>query len=343
MEKDKELRESPTGNSFLTQFTECPKRWAFKYLFHWIPDKDKGSKDYLVFGQAFHLFKEFFYLNPGKIAEYFERKKAGSELPLPGLDIGEQYIDSFSEAFMEAEGQLLKKRLELAISIWLETYGEQEHQRYEVIGAEMESVLELPNNFKISVRYDAVLKDRETGYVYIFDTKTTRRSINEPIEKYRFSPQPLIYCASVMQSDFPWKADFRGWITDAIFQRYYVRDGWRTEVKRSESVFYTQAEIEEFLKSLVLLTDEMLFCTERFLNDNVSLGESFRMDRNACRNAYGKVCPYYYDCMREWKKEDISADPPEGFTKTEWSGHDIINYQLSGIFKNETKNFKRLG
>ena len=177
------------------------------------------------------------------IEEWFSQKiDSDSIVPLPGLTKGLEYLQKYSSSFDVNTNQELKERLETAVDIWLNAYGKTEHERYEVIGTELENVLILPNNFKISVRYDAVLRDNETGFVYIFDTKTTRASLTDTIEKYRYASQPFIYCASVIKSDFPWKSDFRGWITDAIFQRKYVRDGWRTEIKRSETVQYTETE-----------------------------------------------------------------------------------------------------
>jgi hypothetical protein len=231
----------------------------------------------------------------------------------------------------------LKERLEKAIDIWLDKYGKTEHERYEVIGTELENVLTLPNGFKITVRYDALLRERETGYVYIFDTKTTRASLTDTIEKYRYSSQPFIYCASVMLSDYSWKDDFRGWITDAIFQRKYVKDGWKCQIQRSESVFYSNTEVTELLKSMTLITDEMMFCTDGFLNDDKLLGESFRMDRSKCYQRFSGLCPYYHDCMKIWSKNDIEKDPPENYNRDKWSGFNVIQNNLSGIFKNETE------
>lgn len=324
MSKTKEgPRESPTGNSFLTAFTECPKKWAFKYLMQWIPEKSKVTKDYFVFGQAFHLFKELFYTNPDE------------KNPFRFVETGLTYIDDNSNGLDDETINLLKERLPIAVEIWLKEFSN-DHERYEVIGAEMDNVLVLPNNFKLSVRYDTVLRERSTGFVYVFDTKTTRAPLSDMIEKYRYSAQPFIYCASIMQSDYAWKSDFRGWITDAIYQKKFVRDGWRTAVKRSEVVFYTEKEVQEFLKSLTLLTDEMLFCSERFLKDGESLGESFRMDRNKCFQKFNGLCPYYHDCLKGWSKND-SSNPPESYSKDLWTGFDAIQTGLSGIFKNETK------
>ena len=323
--QETEIRESPTGNSFMSAFTECPKKWAFKYLMQWVPDDSKTARDYLVFGQAFHLYKEWFYLN----------KEEASQNYLTGVPASLEYIEKFKNTFSDEIISELKERLQIAVDIWVKEYGLKEHDKYEVIGVEMLNILTLPNNFKLSVRYDAILKDKETGFVYIFDTKTTRASLVDTIEKYRYGPQPFIYCASIMRSDFPWKNDFRGWITDVIFQRKYVREGWRTEVKRSEAVFYTEQEITELMKSYTLLTDEMLFCTDRFLNDKKPLGESFRMDRSKCYLKYQGLCPYYYDCLKNWTSKDVGK-PPVGYSADNWTGTQIIQNNLSGIFQNET-------
>lgn len=335
MKTKEEPRESPTGNSFLTQFTECPKKWAFKYLMQWLPDKEKSSKDYLVFGQAFHLFKEWFYLNPLMIEEWFSNKiDSDSVVPLEGQEKGLEYLRKYSSSFEKSVNKELEERLETAIDIWINAYGKEEHERYEVIGTELENILTLPNGFKISVRYDALLRERSTGFVYVFDTKTTRAPLIDTIEKYRYNSQPFIYCSSIIKSDFEWKNDFRGWITDAIFQRKYVKDGWRIEIKRSEPVLYTESEVNELLKSLTLLTDEMLFCTESFVNDKKTLGESFRMDRSKCYAKYTGLCPYYYDCLKKQTFEDKN-EIPLTYSQDKWTGFQVIQDNLSGICKNE--------
>ena len=79
----------------------------------------------------------------------------------------------------------------------------------------------------------------------------------------------------------------------------------------------------------------MLFCTESFINDKKSLGESFRMDRSKCYQKFSGLCPYYYDCLKK-HSYDNRNEIPLTFSQDKWTGFQIIENNLSGICKNET-------
>jgi ATP-dependent helicase/DNAse subunit B len=172
----------------LSLYQKCPRAWALKYLVGY-REKDEDKSDALSLGSAIHeAIEEFF--KTGKIDFKFE----------------------------ELHDDALILRAQKMFSVWVQNWIDWE-DKWELLQLEQEYQLNLTANFVITMRVDRIMKSKETGFVYIVDTKTTGASLEGTERNYNHSPQPLLYHSIPYVIDESLKPAFRGWLTDIVYQR----------------------------------------------------------------------------------------------------------------------------
>lgn len=308
-----EMRESPAGLSQFGLYEGCPRKWAFKYALGY--QKNYPKHEALIHGSAVHEGMYLYYVT-WDIDLAVER----------AIEVAAEGQESFLSMKVEEE------RLDKLFRVWYAEYGEQDQHLYAPIELEVEDRIELPNGGYITVRRDRVFKHRDTGHIYIFDTKTTGWSLEGTVAEYEYKPQPLLYVASVYRSNPAWISEFRGWITDVIYQRVnYKRDGsgvssMTTKCQRSPPIIYSESECNSYLESLTTLTSEVAWAYTSFMN-GAPFNSCFRMNRGNCRT-FGRTCPYWSICMDSYEKD---SPVPNGFTRDEWHTSKVIPNVLEGI------------
>lgn len=162
---ERQSTASRAGYHFLSQYQACRWKWYLHHIRHIVPLK---TSKYLLYGQAFHGMKEYFYLN-------------GAPLPRATLiEHGVEWLKSLRDQY-EYEDQYLEdlKKMEVMAGHWWDTFAEKEFDTYDILAIEEEMLIHLPGDFTMTVRPDVVVRDKETGIVYAFETKTTSRSVGE--------------------------------------------------------------------------------------------------------------------------------------------------------------------
>ena len=312
MAKELEMRESPAGMSMFGTFQSCLRKGAFKYVLGYTRSGIKPEP--LVHGSAIHEGKKVFY-GTHSLDKAIER----------AIEIAVADPESFKSIEIE------KERIALIFAEWFKVYGEEDLTKYRIITNEQEEIIKLANGAELTLRIDQVMQDIKTGHIFIFDTKTTGWSLEGTISEYEFKPQPLLYVASVYRSNPAWLADFRGWVTDVIYNRVnFKRNGElssiSTKCQRSSPIMYTEAECESFLESLISVTSEIKWATEQF-KEGKPFNACFPMNRGACR-AFGRTCPYWPICFDDFEHDQA---PPLPFEADPWKAEGVIDGVLAKI------------
>ena len=283
------MRESPKGRSMLNLYKQCPRKWAFKYLKGFQP---QGKQDPLTLGSAIHEAQALFY---------------------NGMHIID--VANFLEKFLE-DSPHLQRKANAMFTAWYDEIGIKDTETMIPLAVEVEAPLMLPNGYEMTVRWDRVLLEKEGGEVFVNDTKTTGGSVEKTLQNYNYSDQPKLYIASVQQNQPEWVKQFRGWRTDCI--KGYVSKAKSTmgkittEVKRSEIVSFTSAEIEDTLIGYSVLTDDI-----RYKVQAVQAGEPIRANFYGVSDfclSFGRVCPYHSICH----EIDFVEEPPANMKIDPW-------------------------
>jgi len=307
-----EMRESPAGMSQFGLYQSCPRKWAFKYILGYVREGD--TPEPLANGSAIHEGKRVFY-------ETFDIDEAIAR----AVKVSKEYADSFPSI------EIQKEKLKKIFMEWYKTYGKDEREKYQVISNETQNTVLLPNGTELTIRIDQVLRERETGHIFIFDTKSTGWSLEGTINENEFKAQSLLYIASVYRSNPEWLGSFRGWITDVMYSRVnYKKSGALSSIsakcQRSPAIMYTEEQCNSFLESLTSVTSEVAWANKNF-KEGQPFNACFPMNRGSCR-LFNRTCPYWQICFDDFKAND---PPTEPYSLDPWKKEGIIQDVLSKI------------
>lgn len=238
-----EMRESPAGRSQLSLYQSCNRKWAIKYTKGWKVPTELYSP--LHFGSVIHEVQAVFYEEKS-----YEKAKA---------KIKELCILPKEDALAYEDRKDFRNKVDTAFEKWYTTLGCNDLEYMEILFVEEEMPLILPNGYRMTIRVDRVLRDIETGEIFINDTKSTGWSLEGTLEKYLRHDQPRLYIAAFRQN-YPELADaLSGWRTDVLFCKKAARQpsGFSTRVVRSTIVSFTNEEIEDTLLSYAGVTDDI--------------------------------------------------------------------------------------
>lgn len=316
-EEVKENRESPRGRSQLSLYAGCPRKWAWKYV--------KGFKsielvNHLVHGSAVHEAQEVFYLSFDK-----------------GLDIAVGAMYDRLEAYIESqdpEGKhptFYKEQLDRAretLDVWYTEIGQYDFHNSEVLAVEEEVNLTLLNGYKMTIRFDRILKDKETGRIFINDTKTTGGTLDKTIANYMFADQPILYQAAFLENYPDWVEAFEGWRTDAIETRL-LKSGWKKNARRSAVTRTPDAKIEDCIINYTALVDNIRDSLYA-VSQGESLQSAFPGNNGNCQ-AYGRLCAYHSFCH----EIDTLKEPPGNMKIDDWLAKGTVLNSFKEIISEE--------
>lgn len=300
-EEKKEMRESPRGRSQLSLMRSCPRKWALKYYKGF---KSKELINHLTHGSAVHEAQEAFY----KTLHQGTEKAVEAMYERLNQFIKEQDPQGKHSEFYTEQ----KDRAEKSLQIWVDKIGKFEYDIVEVVAIEEEKELTLLNGYKMTVRFDRILRDKETGRIFINDTKTTGSSLEKTIQNYMFHDQPMLYEIAFRQNYPELVDDFEGWRTDCIYSRKTKR-GYSLDARRSEVTLNLPNKLKDTLVSYTALVEDIKDRLGAVKEDGVPLQAAFPANFDACLN-YGRLCDYHSFCH----DIDTTYVPPGNFEIDPW-------------------------
>jgi len=286
-----ERRESPSGWHFYSLYRQCPRKWYLKYI-QGLKYRYTGKA--LIFGGVIHQAIEDYY---------------SSEMDPDIL------LQSFFEGMNSRRGEYereedFKKDLEegpLMLNYYNSKWRDHDLKNWEILELEKEhTILFGPDNrFKLTVRCDRVIRDKELKKIYPVEMKTTRYSIPAMFTSTEMDDQVTSYIWAMQKVHPEWDID--SCLIDILYKRNSVidaqRPGFAARGKRELMIFEmellgTILEVSQKVKTLEEIPHPFLFPCNR---DNCKkFGCEFQ---KICRvNLKPDEVPIMYE-KDSWKKE----------------------------------------
>ena len=275
--KEEEVRrESSAGVHYASSHDAC--QWKFYMKYHLGIDEKTVDKA-LIFGSAFHEAKAEFYLS-----------KSLSN----GLDKGIHEIDTNKHRFYDVDDyQFSRGRLKPLFTSWVETYGMDDLELYDIVGVEEEVrlPLEFTPDYVHTQRHDAWLRDRKTGKVYTGETKTASSSLDFTLNSVRMSSQVDGYYWGGVEV---FGKEYGGVIIDVSYWSSRSKNPSTIKNQRSEVITKTAYEIKKFQTDIAGLFNEIA-AKEHALSKGVPAEFLYRKNPYFCM-AYFRKCAYADIC-----------------------------------------------
>lgn len=282
-----EQRESNAGVHFLQTYQTCPRSWYFKYVLGFLPESTPMP---LVFGAAFHEYKAARYRGtPEKEAEAIAvaiLRNRLDELP-PYTDV----------ATLEDDLARMVGTTEVLIRKDLETF--------EIIAVEEQIEPRLENGFTMTMRPDALARDRKSGDIYILEHKTTRSSIGGMIRSITNGLQARAYVWGVRKV-----LAIPSNVTVALLPEVTYLKGRVCEAVYGDPITPTQYDLDAFEASMIGLFSELGEKIER-LKGGLPAEVLFPPATHLCTGFL--QCEYEPICRTFWDGTTV----PSGFRKDE--------------------------
>lgn len=302
------MREGLGGGHFYDTFKACPRKWYLKYI---IGLKATTFAKALNYGSAVHeAFHEFY-------KDYQKDTLIGVTLTR---------LTEARDKYLKADDYVKDRQRAIdSLTEWYSHYGESDKETFEVVESETERVITLQNGLEFRIRPDRLLRERKTGKVFIFDTKTTGRGLTHMFTKTEQSDQPTCYTVGIEPI---FKEDFGGWVTDCLYSRYSVHRSERS----------TPIIVDTYQKNLweIGMMSEIEDLTNRYkllLSGSYPPEYLFPPRKSAC-SVWG--CPYSSVCS---SKIEEGFNPVDyGFEQDEWTTNGYISALMSENIQNLKKD-----
>lgn len=306
----KRRRESHSGNHFFTLYQLCARKFEFKYL-HRLSPMYQGPA--LIFGSAFHEAKAVFYNTKSKSKAMFT---ATNEI-----------IKARTYFEREEDYEKCLYRAPVLIASWIEKFGYSDLDTYNILGVELPIELPIPKtNFKMTMRLDALVQDKDDGYVYVLESKTSGTSINLTEMGVYYGDQATAYLWGAKEAGekLGYKAkDVLGVLPDISYWHKNAKSEDNISHVRPDIVYRNDEQLLEYQESVAgILTDitQRVNAYEKKLHSPRML---FPRSTYYC-NAFFKPCEYADICRHKVAR---SGRAPHGFKRDR---KDYRYYRLTG-------------
>lgn len=281
-----ERSSSPAGHHFIQLYNT--NKWNF-YLKHVLGLEPVKTKPPLIFGGAIHDAKESLYLyeDPDFAIELFHTILENRK---PEYEDSTQYEKDY-----ERGGKMLMT--------WCNTYLQTDLETMEIIEVEGSHTFDLANGMHTTVRWDLLARQKSTGSVYLFDTKTTGWSIPGTYTSVQNDDQSTMYLLALKKVYPELYRRSVGLIPDIMYQRQNV-----VKAERPGIVLRTERELIEYEQELIGLFVEMSQKVQH-LQQNPDWPPHMLFPRNGKDESMFKGSEYH-DIYRSPLPKD---KPPVGF------------------------------
>lgn len=274
---------SKVGFHFLSLFMSCRRKFYFRHVLSLVP---RFTPTALLNGSAFHLAKEVFYTT-------HSRSRA--------LAAVEKFLKDERASFERPEDfALVRARLPLAVSSWIDVFGNRDLSNYKFLALEREFEVRFASGLIATVRPDAVVEDREKN-VFILETKTTGFSADMTEVSVAFGDQATTQLAAVSPR-FP---RVMGVVPDILFWLKSSRLSRDIKCIRGSLVTRSSDDLEEWRLATEALVEEISARVEALSTHNPF--ELFQRNTEFCVS-FNHPCDYIHIC----RERDLPR-VPHGF------------------------------
>lgn len=218
MNKKTQRRESHSGYHFYNLYQNCQMKFYIKYVLRLLPIYTAPP---LINGAAFHEGKAVFYTTHSK-------KKA--------LDkVVSEIKDREKEVEYQADYEQMLERCPILLDYWIEKFGYQDLDLYNVIAVEQElkTLLKNGTNAYLTQRPDTLLQRKTTGLGYIMETKTSSFSVRLTEMGVENGDQASAYITGVKEA-YP-HIKFDGMIADVAY--------WNKKATTEDNIICSRSDI----------------------------------------------------------------------------------------------------
>lgn len=295
LDKETEHRESFLGMHFINTYQKCPWKFFLKYVLGFMKDTNPR---YFIRGQAIHSAIEHF-LNGVDI-------KTVRQMPIA-------YIHMHKDKYHDDEERNTDVSLvQEGINEWLKENSD-DLEIYEEIEHETPHVIYLSNGFPITVRLDRLVRSKETGRLYIIDTKTTKNNMSSILKQLRYGYQGIGYMYAVWKI---YNEKPAGVIGDILLMKANKYSN-RIESFRSPVITYSDYAYIQWEMNIIGLLSEISQKVKAFYNNELPEEVLFSRNPSDCQFM---GCEYESICQRHNTFDVI----PEGFYRDPWVDEDKV-------------------
>lgn len=290
--KPEKHRETGSGYHFYDLARKCERKFYLNYV---LGIESKYTASPLILGGAFHEGKASFYLTGDK-------EKA--------LEVCTTHIKKAQvEFYKEEDFAKVLTRCPIMLESWIDKHGYKDLETFSIIDVEKFVEVPLPEtNYRITMRFDAVLQYKSSGNYILMETKSTQSSISNMINQVSIGDQATTYLWG-FKKVYPERSllgmvyDVTYWPKTSVNQKLIQHKRGFTDL-----IIRTKRDFAEWETGMNETISSISSKVDRVLNH----GESefiFERDTYWCYS-YFKPCEYKPICRG---CTIAPANPPDGF------------------------------
>jgi len=269
--------------SKLTTYMRCPRKYFYSYVLGW---KSTYPNNHLVFGTAWHAAVEHLLLN----------KYSKESLEEASILFLHHYRESLPPSTDEEYTPKDPKNALSALAAYSKRFF-RDTLEYEICYTEIAGHVYIAPNAPMTFKMDAIVQDRKTGQISLWDHKTSQRRMGNWAESFALNTQALLYlhalyCMYGTQSDIVKGAKIRC----SFFYKSKPNEFEEAIVEK------TPVQMESWLNSVYSyyanLKQDMDFLLLEEETENTTL-TAFPMNTTAC-NDFGRMCEFH-DLCNAWE------------------------------------------